>query len=79
MMTSNRIREIQKETAYPCSVSVKQALLQVWNEYAQSVELTQLKADNERLKDTLNKLHEQDMCSHAGDELIKEVLLITNP
>lgn len=36
-------------------------------------------AENERLKGTLNKLYEQNMCSHAGDELIKEVLLITNP
>ena len=31
-MTSERIKEIQKSTAYPESVSVQQALLQVWNE-----------------------------------------------
>lgn len=34
-MTSNRIKEIQQETAYPESVSVKQALLKVWNECEQ--------------------------------------------
>lgn len=31
-MTSDRIKEIQLSTAYPDSVSVTQALLQVWNE-----------------------------------------------
>lgn len=31
-MNSDRIKEIQKSTAYPDSVSVKQALLQVWHE-----------------------------------------------
>lgn len=34
-MTSNRIKEIQDETAYPNSVSVMQALLKVWNECEQ--------------------------------------------
>lgn len=29
---------------------------------------------NEQLKDLLEKLLENNMCSHAGDELIKEVL-----
>lgn len=31
-MNTDRIREIQSETAYPDSRSVKAALLQVWNE-----------------------------------------------
>ncbi|MFS0489922.1 hypothetical protein [Leadbetterella byssophila] len=31
-MNSNRIREIQQKTAYPNSISVYQALMQVWNE-----------------------------------------------
>jgi hypothetical protein len=31
-MTSERIKEIQQQTAYPDSISVQQALLQVWNE-----------------------------------------------
>ena len=34
-MTSNRIDEILKETAYPDSRSVHKALLQVWNECEQ--------------------------------------------
>jgi len=34
-MTSDRIKEIQQATAYPDSVSVQQALLQVWNECEQ--------------------------------------------
>lgn len=34
-MNSDRIKEIQEQTAYPESVSVKQALLQVWNECEQ--------------------------------------------
>jgi len=34
-MTSERIREIQEQTAYPESRSVHQALLQVWNECEQ--------------------------------------------
>jgi hypothetical protein len=34
-MTSDRIKEIQLQTAYPNSVSIRQALLQVWNECEQ--------------------------------------------
>lgn len=34
-MNSDRIRQIQKRTAYPDSISVQQALLQVWNECEQ--------------------------------------------
>lgn len=34
-MTTDRIKEIQSKTAYPNSVSVQQALLQVWNETEQ--------------------------------------------
>ena len=32
IMTVDRIKEIQAETAYPNSISVQQALLKVWNE-----------------------------------------------
>ena len=35
-MTTERIKEIQQETAYPDSVSVQQALLKVWNECEQT-------------------------------------------
>jgi hypothetical protein len=34
-MNIERIKEIQSKTAYPESVSVQQALLQVWNECVQ--------------------------------------------
>ena len=34
-MTSGRIEELQKQTAYPDSQSVQQAMLQVWNEVQQ--------------------------------------------
>ena len=34
-MTTERIKEIQAETAYPNSTSVQQALLKVWNECEQ--------------------------------------------
>lgn len=34
-MNTDRIKEIQQTTAYPESVSVQQALLQVWNECEQ--------------------------------------------
>jgi len=34
-MNSDRIREIQATTGYPDSVSIQQALLQVWNECEQ--------------------------------------------
>jgi len=34
-MNSERIKEIQNTTPYPDSVSVQQALLQVWNECGQ--------------------------------------------
>jgi hypothetical protein len=33
-----------------------------------------LKLENERLKDILKILYEQNMCSHAGDELINTIL-----
>lgn len=34
-MNTERIKQIQQETAYPESVSVQQALLKVWNEAQQ--------------------------------------------
>ena len=34
-MNTERIKEIQQETAYPESISVQQALLKVWNECEQ--------------------------------------------
>lgn len=50
-MTSDRIKEIQLSTAYPDSVSVKQALLQVWNECEQST--SDLTTEVTRLREAL--------------------------
>jgi len=36
-MTIERIKKIQSKTAYPDSLSVQQALLQVWRECAQEL------------------------------------------
>ena len=49
-MTSDRIKEIQETTAYPQSVSVYKALLQVWNECIENNE---------------NKYSEEDMIEFA--------------
>ena len=48
-MTTERIKEIHLLTAYPESISVKQALLQVWNECEQ---------DNKELRGEVRKLRE---------------------
>jgi hypothetical protein len=41
-MTTERIKEIQLETAYPESLSVQQALLKVWNECEQAQQQQQI-------------------------------------
>ena len=46
-MTTDRIKEIQDKTAFPDSVSVCQAILQVWNECEQ---------DNKDKKYTFNQI-----------------------
>lgn len=67
-MTSDRIREIQKTTAYPNSVSVKQALLQVWNECGQENN----KYSEEDLLDLLMFIEVPKKKSHVKE--IKSVL-----
>ena len=50
-MTTERIKEIQSKTAYPESVSVQQALLQVWNECKQEqLRLHNIVGQSEQLK-----------------------------
>ena len=50
-MTTDRIKEIQSKTAYPESVSVQQALLQVWNECEQEqLRLANVVGRSEQLK-----------------------------
>ena len=52
-MTVERIKEIQLTTGYPDSVSVQQALLQVWNEVAQ--EINQVQKQNKENEMVLTK------------------------
>ena len=51
-MTSERIKEIQQQTAYPDSVSVQQALLQVWNECSTS---SQTEISDEEIEKGVNE------------------------
>ena len=59
-MTADRIKEIQSKTAFPDSVSVCQALLQVWNECEQDnkdkkyTEADMLKCWNTAFIDAMN-------------------------
>ena len=46
-MTADRIKEIQEKTAFPDSVSVCQALLQVWNECADTSKVTRFEVIDE--------------------------------
>ena len=46
-MTTDRIKEIQEKTAFPDSVSVCQALLQVWNECADTSKVTRFEVIDE--------------------------------
>jgi hypothetical protein len=57
-MTADRIKEIQAQTAFPDSVSVCQALLQVWNECEQNKKYTE-----EDIKNAINV----GMSAEAGD------------
>ena len=49
-MTSERIKEIQQQTAYPDSISVQQALLQVWNECSQLPQQEKIYTEEEVIK-----------------------------
>ena len=68
-MNTDRIKQIQQETAYPESVSVQQALLKVWNETEQEQlrigavsgrsELLIALQNIEKICDNQNPTHEQ--------------------
>ena len=51
-MTADRIKEIQDKSAFPDSVSVCQALLQVWNECQQDM------ADKKYTKEDMRQVFE---------------------
>lgn len=75
-MTSERIKEIQMTTAYPNSISVQQALLQVWNECEQdkvnmeSEVIQKLKDPNFYIVNSLKYLSKEDIYS-IGKKLLK--------
>ena len=56
-MTSERIKEIQQQTAYPDSISVQQALLQVWNECSRLPQQETLYTE-EQVKEIVEKSRE---------------------
>jgi len=49
-MNNQRIEEIQKETAYPDSISVQQSLIKVWNEAQQSSKKWKYLADKRQAR-----------------------------
>ena len=60
-MTADRIKEIQSKTAFPDSVSVCQALLQVWNECQQD------NADKKYTEEDIRKAINVGISAEAGD------------
>ncbi len=67
-MTSERIKQIQEETAYPESVSVQQALLQVWNECQQEI--------NEKIEQKVEEYRQRYVSISEEKEIEYEKLLI---
>ena len=63
-MNTDRIKEIQLETAYPESVSVQQALLKVWNETEQEqlriVAVIKSLPDSDEIRMKARELDEKD-------------------
>ncbi len=68
-MNTKRIEEIQKETAYPDSISVQQALLKVWNECEQE-KAVKNNAVLPHVSDTVCE-HEWDLYENKQGELIQ--------
>ena len=66
-MNTKRIEEIQKETAYPDSISVQQALLKVWNECEQE----KVVKNNAVLPLVSGSLLTGYCCSHCGYKIIE--------
>jgi hypothetical protein len=68
-MTTDRIKEIQSKTAYPDSISVQQALLQVWNECEQEqLRITDVSVCLERAKKYARHQH---FLGSQGSELVE--------
>ena len=71
-MTSERIKEIQKGTTAPDSLSLQKALMQVWNEVQQEFE-QQLKEKDEALSDANDTIHDLSEMVNGRDERIAEL------
>ena len=81
-MTSERIDEILKDTAYPESRSVNQALLKVWNECQQEhnkqLTLTDVSQQRKLLIAELNKtdleyIHQQGCTDILAEDLLRAI------
>ena len=67
-MNSERIKEIQEATAYPESLSVKQGLLQVWNECEQDSTPQWIRA-TDRLPEEHKFRMSRDVLTIAGSKI----------
>ena len=72
-MNSDRIKEIQKGTAYPDSVSVQQALLQVWYECEQQPSEGEINAIAQKVAEESGGVYYGDYYK-AAKLAIKELL-----
>jgi len=76
-MTSERIKEIQQQTAYPDSISVQQALLQVWNECLQLTQQENLYTEEqvrEALFSALNVNRTTCCTTRTTDSIVREAI-----
>jgi hypothetical protein len=75
-MTTERIKEIQLETAYPESLSVQQALLKVWNECEQAQQQQQKMIEQMQLFEQLEVMLEGGN-SINPDSVIRSAIQLT--
>lgn len=71
-MNTDRIKQIQQETAYPESVSVQQALLKVWNETEQEQLRIGAVSGRSELLRAFSKWYEEKYRFEISEEAIKE-------
>jgi hypothetical protein len=75
-MTTERIKEIQLETAYPESLSVQQALLKVWNECEQAQQQQQRIIEMMQLFEQLEVILASGQSIHP-DSVIRSAIQLT--
>jgi UTP-glucose-1-phosphate uridylyltransferase len=69
-MNTDRIKEIQQETAYPESVSVQQALMKVWNETEQEqLRINETEQEQLRIAAVIKSLPDSDEIIMKAREL----------